>query len=234
MTTITREQLDSAYAEWAATMDFDFTDTDNRKRDAHVAFLRAQDAFLGTDMADATIKALYPELLTPALPEGRYRGMLQLKVGGWGYIQPLDRSVARDDYRVSARSIFGSIPGRLYVEPVEVEFSLGNDPLRGYTIARHVVVVGQADSEAAYLAHGRLPANPIQRRPRDLQEARQQAAERKAKGIAPRVSIPAFLSADKSVRDAAMNDYMDRYYEADAQDDSAYQQHIDVRSDLRG
>ncbi len=219
--TITHDEFNAATQMWIDTMGFDFEDKDNRKRDAHVVFLRAQDAYYGVTLADAMIKLLYPELTAPApLPEGRYRGVIHTS-GTLTYIWC--ESLLRELRTLSVMGVkLSQIP-----DGAEVEFS----PDMFFSCAIRVVVVGNEASEAAYAKRALTPPNPIQRQPRNLQEAREQAAERKTAGRVPRISVPPLLSGDKAVRDAAYADYMSRFYE-DVQEDSAYQQQIDVRSDL--
>ncbi len=226
--TITHDEFNAALSAWAKTMDLDFTDRDNRKRDAHVTYLKAQDAYFGVTMADAMIKMLYPELAAPApLPEGRFEGRLTW-YGKYGYIYATGFV---NNLRVTRKDIMGSRAIRTY-EQLTVTFSLSENEAMGYMHACRVVIIGDDDSEAAYARRTTTPSNPVQRQPRNLQEAREQAAERKTAGRVPRISVPPLLSGDKAMRDAAYADYMDRFYEADAQEDSSMQQQIDVRSDL--
>ncbi len=219
--TITLDQLNAATQMWIDTMGFDFEDKDNRKRDAHVAFLRAQDAYYGVTLADAMIKMLYPELAAPVpLSEGRYRGVIHTS-GLFVYVHCA--SLLKELRVISVMGVkLSQVP-----DGTEVEFSAN----MAFSGALRVVVIGNEASEAAYARRALTPPNPVQRQPRNLQEAREQAAERKTAGRVPRISVPPLLSGDKAMRDAAYADYMDRFYE-DVQEDSSMQQQIDVRSDL--
>lgn len=103
---------------------------------------------------------------TPALPEGRYRGVLRWH-STYGYITPQTGNRI-GDYRTTPMHIVGGVSQLKRYTPYAVEFSAGEDMIMGYLTARLVVLVDNPASIAAYA--NRKPHTPRQHPPRSLAE----------------------------------------------------------------
>lgn len=152
-----------------------YSDISNRLYDAYQAVYEAyitatheRRMMWFKTLKTAPVTDLDPTPIT--LPQGRYAGVVN-QTGRYIYVEALHRdfSFAPDDVM--------AFPAALIKSGLRVECSIS----KSYTTALNIVVVGVEASRAAYDAKC-IPAAPridLTRRPRNLDEARAQADQRK-------------------------------------------------------